>query len=200
MASAIMNAISTPGPGCWVPGNEERVTFPIHTLGLSLRITYLLGGKGAKKEPRFAAAHWPPMRRQMERRRGRKPKNNRVWWERAIGRVGNLAAWDGEARRRGVGVNHRPIPRWLPYPWPPGVCPDLNKALVRHLCSNPTCYNPNHLALGTAKGNMLDRRIAARVGQIGHGALDAGLFEVLDTFDLDEDAKRYWNMCRNVNA
>ena len=30
--------------------------------------------------------------------------------------------------------------------------------LVRHLCDNPKCYNPEHLAEGNHKQNGLDRR------------------------------------------
>lgn len=34
-----------------------------------------------------------------------------------------------------------------------------NNLIVRHLCNQPNCINPNHLALGTQKDNCYDRMI-----------------------------------------
>lgn len=36
--------------------------------------------------------------------------------------------------------------------------------VVRHLCNNPRCINPNHLSIGTTTDNMLDRDLAGRHG------------------------------------
>lgn len=34
--------------------------------------------------------------------------------------------------------------------------------VVRHLCNNPKCVNPNHLAIGTTADNMLDKVLSGR--------------------------------------
>lgn len=36
--------------------------------------------------------------------------------------------------------------------------------VVRHLCNNPRCINPNHLAIGTPLDNSKDRDLADRSG------------------------------------
>ncbi len=36
--------------------------------------------------------------------------------------------------------------------------------VVRHLCNNPKCINPEHLLIGTPADNMLDRDLAGRHG------------------------------------
>ena len=42
--------------------------------------------------------------------------------------------------------------------------------LVRHLCNNPSCCNPNHLALGTQRDNVDDMTRAGRQARgEGHG-------------------------------
>ena len=46
-----------------------------------------------------------------------------------------------------------------------GECPD--HLLVRHLCHNPACVNPDHLRIGTVKDNAHDSMI---VGRLNHGS------------------------------
>lgn len=44
-----------------------------------------------------------------------------------------------------------------------GVEPHEIKGLVvRHLCNNPCCVNPAHLAIGTQLDNALDRQLSGR--------------------------------------
>jgi hypothetical protein len=38
--------------------------------------------------------------------------------------------------------------------------------VVRHLCHNPPCVNPAHLAAGTPKDNAMDRKNAGRGGNL----------------------------------
>lgn len=38
--------------------------------------------------------------------------------------------------------------------------------VVRHLCNNPICCNPNHLAVGTQKENIADRDRAGRANPV----------------------------------
>jgi len=40
---------------------------------------------------------------------------------------------------------------------------DIKGKLVRHLCNNPRCINPEHLALGTNQDNTNDKIAAGRV-------------------------------------
>ncbi len=40
------------------------------------------------------------------------------------------------------------------------------KAIVRHLCNNPLCVNPKHLAAGSAKENAADRTAAGRTDTV----------------------------------
>lgn len=39
---------------------------------------------------------------------------------------------------------------------------DLEGKVVRHLCNNAWCVNPNHLTLGSHKDNMQDKMLAGR--------------------------------------
>ena len=48
----------------------------------------------------------------------------------------------------------RPMSRWI-YECT-NNCSILKNILVRHTCDNPSCINPNHLILGTAKDNVHD--------------------------------------------
>lgn len=39
--------------------------------------------------------------------------------------------------------------------------------MVMHRCDNRMCVNPSHLALGTAKDNMLDAKLRGRLSSVG---------------------------------
>lgn len=39
---------------------------------------------------------------------------------------------------------------------------DMSKPIVRHLCNNPKCVNPAHLATGSAADNMNDKVVTNR--------------------------------------
>lgn len=45
--------------------------------------------------------------------------------------------------------------------------------LVRHLCNNPNCVNPNHLMLGTHKENSNDSIVSNRTGFKGNALLNS---------------------------
>ena len=45
---------------------------------------------------------------------------------------------------------------------------DMTKPIVRHLCNNPSCVNPDHLEAGTQYENMHDMLQAGRQN-LGHG-------------------------------
>ena len=45
---------------------------------------------------------------------------------------------------------------------------DREKIVVRHMCNNPRCVRPEHLALGTQKDNMADKQAGPKA-QRGEG-------------------------------
>jgi len=59
------------------------------------------------------------------------------------------------SKRLGTNKAHR-------YSWSVANGKIPKKLLVRHLCNNPTCTNPNHLSIGTHQDNMNDCMLANR--------------------------------------
>ena len=78
-----------------------------------------------------------------------KSEDNKCWiWKAYKGSNGYGRLWDFDTKKNRLA--HR-----VAYELATGVCPP-DDMVVMHTCDNPSCVNPNHLTLGTAKENTQD--------------------------------------------
>lgn len=68
---------------------------------------------------------------------------------------------------------------------------------VLHSCNNPACSNPRHLRLGTAKDNMLDRKLAGRHGLHLHPERAARGERSGNCKVKDDDVRKIHALCRS---
>ncbi len=105
----------------------------------------------------------------------------RVFIEKPGNMVSPCWEWPGFKTKRGYGViGHRGrvyrVHRWF---WEMVNGPFDSKFEVCHACDNPSCYNPEHLFLGTHRDNMGD---AARKNRIvSHCGEKSGLAKLTNS-------------------
>lgn len=94
----------------------------------------------------------------------RKSPTERFWAK--VDKKGPSECWTWHGVRNDAGygifnINHKDVrAHRFSYQLAHGDCPDDLE--VRHLCGNPGCVNPDHLALGTHQDNMHDMVIHGR--------------------------------------
>lgn len=78
--------------------------------------------------------------------------------------MGECWLWGGARHRHGYGVVRRKGRNYVLHRLVYESCVgDLEPGLVvRHLCNNPPCWRPDHLALGTQYDNVRDTVVAGR--------------------------------------
>ena len=87
--------------------------------------------------------------------------NKKSWYERALEKsevVGKCLIFNGAKTNFGHGVIYnlkkRHLVHRLSYEKSKGEIPE--GLIVRHTCDNPSCWNPEHLIVGTKKDNTQD--------------------------------------------
>lgn len=75
--------------------------------------------------------------------------------------------------------------------------PKDRHAVCRHLCNNPTCYNPNHLRWGRQKDNVHDKKEHGTWGMKLTAVQVAGIYadprsykEIAETYDISTGMAR----------
>lgn len=81
-------------------------------------------------------------------------------------------AWSGRTDAGGYGIVGGQRAHRLSYEIHNGPIP--RGAVIRHRCDNPPCCNPDHLLIGTAYDNNIDRATRRRVHRIAVKRNEAG--------------------------
>ena len=185
---------ATPREDCWERSGLRVVDLPwvneVNEVNY-LPLSFNFQGKAA----RVRVSYWPPLVRLYKARSA--GRRTRKHWDSLWASAAHLAAWGRHLTRGG----EYPRLGWQPYPWSSAVNRGSKAALVRHLCSNGRCFNPDHVTPGVARSNLMDRYNARRVGEEGEivgGKLSDEQIEVLKTCELDSEAKEYFKTRFNV--
>ena len=64
---------------------------------------------------------------------------------------------------------------------------DMSKPVVRHMCNNPSCVNPNHLATGTQQDNVDDMLSSKRHNCVNRKRIKTPI-GIFDSFKLAAQA------------
>jgi len=70
--------------------------------------------------------------------------------------VGECIEWDGYRSKYGYGLTGTKRSRVHRLAWEKEYGPIPEGMVVRHACDNPSCYNVDHLVLGTQADNVRD--------------------------------------------